>query len=139
MDRPTHIAETLDVAGKRALYDANAKEVLADKAIIAEIVKRLIPEFHAIPIEEIPSYIAEPSVASVGVHPGQTNAVRSLGQEYAVDSEGRTTFDVFFPLRLPNSDEEAVVYVNLEAQNKERLPYALESRAVFYAARLLSS
>ena len=139
MDTPTHIAETLDTAGSRAKYDANAKEVLADKAIISEIVKRLIPEFRDIPVSRIPEYIAEPSVASVGVHPGQTNAIRSLGQEYTVESEGKTTFDVFFPLRLPDTDQEAAVYVNLEAQNKERLPYALESRAVYYAARLLSS
>lgn len=140
MNVRTHIGEALDVAENKARYDANAKEILADKVIISQILKRLLPEFANVPIDEIPSYIGERSVAAVGVEPGETNAVRSTGIEYSVENEGRSTFDVFFPLRLPGVDEEVGVYVNLEAQNKERdLPYMVEQRGVFYLARLLSS
>lgn len=139
----THIAEALDAADRRARYDENAKEILADKAVISEILKRLLPEFRDMTTDRIREYIVDPFVSAVGVHPGDTNplpeAVRSLGQEQTHQAEGKVTFDVFFPLRLPVEYDEAEVYVNLEAQNSEALPYTLEQRAVYYLARMLSS
>ena len=141
-----HLGQTLGNADYDARLDEHAKELLADKTILSEMIKRLIPDFQNIPIEEIKSYInGTPYIGQIRVHPGETNpsfeeAVRSLGQESRIPNEGLATFDVLFTLTLPDSNEVCVeVYVDVEAQNSEDLPYRLETRAVYYLARLLSS
>ena len=141
-----HLGTTLENADYAANLDEHAKELLADKTILAEIIQRLIPDFRGIPTEEIQTYInGTPYVSKIRLNPGETNpsfeeAVRSLGQESRIQNEGLATFDILFTLTLPNSDEVCVeVYVDLEAQNSEDLPYHLETRAVYYLARLLSS
>ena len=141
-----HLGQTIGNADYDASLDEHAKELLADKTILAELIQRLIPQFHDIPTEQIQTYInGTPYVSRIRLHPGATNpsieeAVRSLGQESRIPNEGLATFDVLFTLTLPDSDEVCVeVYVDLEAQNSEDLPYRLETRAVYYLARLLSS
>ena len=141
-----HLGEALESADYAANLDEHAKELLADKSILAEIIQRLIPDFRGIPTEEIQTYInGTPYVSKIHLNPGETNpsfgeAVRSLGQESKIQNEGLATFDILFTLTLPTSDEVCVeVYVDLEAQNSEDLPYHLETRAVYYLARLLSS
>ena len=143
-----HLAATIENADLEAPLDEHAKELLADKTILSELIKRLIPEFHDIPTQEIRNYInGTPYIGTIRVHPGETtksfaeaDAVRSLGQESRIPHEGLATFDILFQLMLPDSEETIVeVYIDLEAQNNEELPYALESRAVYYLARLLSS
>ena len=141
-----HLGEALENADYAANLDEHAKELLADKTILAEIIQRLIPEFRGIATEEIQTYInGTPYVSRIHLDPGVTNpsfeeAIRSLGQESRIQNEGLATFDILFTLTLPNSDEVCVeVYVDLEAQNSEDLSYHLETRAVYYLARLLSS
>jgi hypothetical protein len=142
-----HLGEALEAAGTRAAYDANAKELMADKTLIAEIVKRLFPEFANIPTGDIPCYIeGSPLVGQVEVAPNKTNrsvtstgAVRGVSQEVSSDSEGKTTFDVFFKMQLPQNDGIADVFINIEAQNNEDVDYPLERRAAYYAARMVSS
>ena len=141
-----HLGETLENADYAANLDEHAKELLADKTILAEIIQRLIPEFRGIPTEEIKTYInGTPYVSKIRLNPGETNpsyeeAVRSLGQESRIQNEGLATFDVLFTLTLPDANEVTVeVYVDLEAQNSEDLSYPLETRSVYYLARLLSS
>ena len=85
-----------------ANLDEHAKELLADKTILAEIIQRLIPEFRGIPTEEIQTYInGTPYVSKMHINPGETNpsfeeAVRSLGQESRIQNEGLATFDILF-------------------------------------------
>ena len=141
-----HLGQTLENAELDARLDEHAKEILADKTILAEIIQRLIPEFRDMPTEDIIPYISsEPYVDTIRVHPGETNrsfeeAARSLGQENKIPNEGLATFDVLIRLRLPGTVGDYVeVYVDLEAQNGEDLPYLLEARVVYYLARLLSS
>ena len=138
-----HIGQTLDNAGNEIRLDANAKEILADKNILAEIIHALIPGFESVPLRDIPDYIANtPEIGSKPVHPGETNmeVIRGLSQENTFAAEGKAMFDVFFPLRVPGADGgTAGVYVNLEAQASEKKSYTMEQRAVYYMARLISS
>lgn len=143
MNTNTHLGQTMDNAGTAIRLDHNAKEVLADKAILAEIIHELIPGFENIPVGEVPEYISTPpEVGQRPVHPGQTNtgAIRGLGQESSFTGEGKALFDVFFQLRVPGANgETADVYVNIEAQATEAKSYTMEQRAVYYMARLISS
>ncbi len=82
-----HLGTALENTDYAANLDEHAKELLADKTILAEIIQRLIPEFRGIPTEEIQTYInGTPYVSKIRLNPGETNpsfeeAVRSLGQE----------------------------------------------------------
>ena len=97
-----HLGATLESAEYAANLDEHAKELLADKTILAEIIQRLIPEFRGIPTEEIQTYInGTPYVSKMHINPGETNpsfeeAVRSLGQESRIQNEGLATFDILF-------------------------------------------
>ena len=97
-----HLGATLESAEYAANLDEHAKELLADKTILAEIIQRLIPEFRGIPTEEIQTYInGTPYVSKIHINPGETNpsfeeAVRSLGQESRIQNEGLATFDILF-------------------------------------------
>lgn len=143
-----HLGQALENADYEIRLDEHAKELLADKYILAEIVKRLIPDFRDMPRDEIRNYIqADPYISRVRVHPGETNpslekadAIRSEGQESRTPNEGLASFDVLFSLTLPDSGKASVeVYIDIEAQGTENLRYYLETRAVYYLARLLSS
>ena len=137
------VGQFIDNAGDDVRLDANAKEALANKYILAEIIHELIPGFENIPIQRVPSYISsQPEVGRRHVHPGETNGdfIRPLEQENTIRGEGKAMFDVFFRLRLPGTDDECVeVYVNIEAQASEYKTYTMEQRAVYYMARLISS
>lgn len=133
----------IDNLGDEVRLDANAKQALANKSILAEIIHELIPGFENIPVQNVPAYIStQPEIGRRPVHPGETNTgyIRPLEQENAIKGEGKAVFDVFFLLNVPGSNGEcAEVYVNVEAQASEYKTYTMEQRAVYYMARLISS
>ena len=53
--------------------------------------------------------------------------------------EGDVYFDILFHARLPKSDEEVGLIVNLEVQNEDRRDRPITKRAIYYVSRLLSS
>ena len=57
----------------KAKYDASVKEVLADKQILARILKYTLEEFADDRIEQIIQEMDEPYVSKVRMEPGQTN------------------------------------------------------------------
>lgn len=133
----------IDNLGDEVRLDANAKQALANKSILAEIIHELIPGFENIPVQNVPAYIStQPEIGRRPVHLGETNTgyIRPLEQENAIKGEGKAVFDVFFLLNVPGSNGEcAEVYVNVEAQASEYKTYTMEQRAVYYMARLISS
>lgn len=62
-----------------AKYDQHAKHLLASRKLLAEIVKKVVPEFQDASIDDIANKYIEgtPLVGSVPVAPGLTNAVPS--------------------------------------------------------------
>ena len=69
-----HLGEALENADYAANLDEHAKELLADKTILAEIIQRLIPEFRGIATEEIQTYInGTPYISKIHLDPGVTN------------------------------------------------------------------
>ena len=49
----TNLSNTIDITKEAAKYDASVKEVLADKQVLARILKYTLEEFEDIGIEEI--------------------------------------------------------------------------------------
>ena len=56
----THLSQTIDITTHMAKYDASVKEVLADKQILARILKYTLDEFADSEIEEIIREMDEP-------------------------------------------------------------------------------
>ena len=130
-------------------YDQHAKRILADKKIMAYILKRTVPEFADATLDDIANvYIeGEPEIGTVPVNPDKTNASRSGKiegdrNESTSPTEGWVTFDILFHAKAPATNELLTLIINVEAQktqDKNRLGYDLLKRAVYYAGRLISS
>lgn len=131
-----------------AKYDQHAKHLLASRKLLAEIVKKVVPEFQDASIDDIANKYIEgtPLVGSVPVNPGLTNAVPSKisgdRNEDGAPKEGYITYDILFHARAPGAGETMTLIINVEAQRTQKestLTYHLMKRAVFYACRLISS
>ena len=142
----------------RQRTDAACKELLADKLILACILKSCIPEFKKCTVQEIETQYIEgdPEISTVGVLPGTTNAtnvnaadnteanagapgkIRGLNTESTSDTEGRITFDILFYALTPSNDRLKLV-INVEAQNEFYPGYPLMKRALYYVSRLISA
>ena len=92
----TNIAQVIDIAGERAKYDENIKEVLSDKQILARILKYTLDEFKDSDIETIVNNIDEPEVSKVRIEPGVTNTekIRKESEEDNVPGEGKIYFEI---------------------------------------------
>ncbi len=124
-------------------YDAVLKQLLANRQILARILKRFVPEFTECMIKDIEEkYIFADTitVSKTGVQKNMTNLVESIGTEDKSNNEGNITYDIMFRAGYPGKKNETIgLYINLEIQNSYYPGYLLEARAVYYAARRLSS
>ena len=69
-----------------------------------------------------------------------TGNIESIGTEDKSNNEGNITYDIMFRAGYPGKKDETIgLYINLEIQNSYYPGYPLEARAVYYAARRLSS
>lgn len=131
-----------------AKYDQHAKHLLASRKLLAEIVKKVVPEFQDASIDDIAEKYIEgtPLVGSIPVAPGLTNTMPSKisggRNEDGAPKEGYITYDILFHARAPGTGEPMTLIINVEAQRSQKestLGYHLMKRAVFYACRLISS
>ena len=131
-----------------AQYDQHAKRLLASRKLLAEIVKKVVPEFHDVSTADIAEKYIEgaPQVGNIPVNPGLTNAVPSQikgdRNEDGAPKEGYITYDILFHARAPGTGEPITLIINVEAQRTQvesTLGYHLMKRTVFYVCRLISS
>ncbi len=138
----TALSNALEIAGEKAQYDNQVKNIIANKPILAWILKFTVSEFKDASIADIIELIeGEPEVATVAVHPGQTNApkITGLSNENTVPYEGKVTFDIRFFVYTPDRNKKIKLIVNVEAQKSFNPGYDLTTRGVYYAARSLSA
>lgn len=157
------VEATSDVA---AAYDTNMKYLLADKQILARILKYAVEEFKDMPIEEIMESIGDD--IEIGTKPieqglskrkrGETanslernfrnckqkeaafGRVRETVTEDNVPGEGKIFYDIRFTAY--HKREEMKFLINVEAQKSSspaKLGYHLENRIIFYLARMISA
>ncbi len=129
----TNIAQVIDIAGERAKYDENIKEVLSDKQILAMILKYTLDEFKDSDIETIVNNIDEPEVSKVRIEPGVTNTekIRKESEEDNVPGEGKIYFDIRFSAYT--GQELIKILINVEAQKSSKsgkLGYQLDNRII---------
>ena len=137
----TSLANDIDATDGKSKYDAQVKKVLANKVILAWILKYTVKEFFEFSISDIEKCIeGTPEVAKVPVDAGLSNmeSIEGLNTEDAVPNEGKITYDIKFYVILPNGEHTKII-INIEAQKDSEPGYDLVTRAVFYCARLLSA
>ena len=123
-----------------AAYDKLAKKILSRKPILARILRYAVEEFADCDIEEIEKkYIeGDPYIDSVPLD--DTLDISGKNTESGSPNEGLVTFDIIFDALVPKGDGKVKVIINLEPQKTTKhLHYKLMKRAVYYAARLISS
>ncbi len=140
----TYLSQAVDaVHDAGAAYDANAKYLLADKQVLARILKYAVSEFGDMEIPAIINGIGDNiEVGTKPVDPGLsvTGRVDAAATEDSAPGEGRIFFDIrFTAYRL---EEEIKFLVNIEAQKSSspaKLGYHLENRILFYLSRMVSA
>ena len=138
----TNIAQAVDITYERARYDESVKELLADKQILARILKYTLDEFKDTDIKTIIANIDEPEVSKIRLEPGHSNTdkIKKCSEEDNVPGEGKIFFDIRFSVYC--GEELIKVLINIEAQKSSKvskLGYHLDNRIIYYLGRMISS
>ena len=96
----TTLSQSIDGADQKAQYDAACKKLLAEKIILAWIMKHTMKEYQEYDVQEIVEkfILGEPKVAETSVLPDETNVpkVLGIGVEDGSLTEGTVTYDIQF-------------------------------------------
>lgn len=139
----TNIAQSIAATNDAASYDANIKFLLADKQVLARILKYAVREFQDTTLEDIMSSIGNDiEVGTKPVDAGLSNMGRitESNTEDNIPGEGKIFYDIRFSAY--HRKTEIKFLVNVEAQRSSdpnRLGYHLENRIIFYLARMISA
>lgn len=135
-------------------YDKTAKKLLANKQILAQIMKGCVDEYSECSVDEIAEKYIEgtPEVGTVGVHVDDTNrlprtpeVITGSNNEDSTLTEGTVHYDVRFDAIAPTSAHDAAsqdvirLIINVEAQTAFNPGYPLTKRAIYYCSRMISA
>ena len=141
VDTPTALASDIEKENLFIQYDKSIKKVLANKPILARILKFTVQELSILSLQQIENCIDGNSVmiGQTFVEPGLSNPkIISKQLEDDISGEGRIVYDLRFVVNLPDGEKTKVI-INIEAQRKSNPGYSIVNRGIFYAARLLSA
>ena len=142
MGTETTLSKTMAASTEKEQYDAACKRLLAEKIILAWIMKNTIKEYASYSVQEIANQYIEgtPQIGEVPVLPDETNPrISGTGVEDTTITEGTITYDIRFMAILPQNGELVRMIINLEAQNDFYPGYPLIKRALYYCSRMISA
>ena len=141
MEVQNALANRIDTAGQKAAYDSYCKRLLANKQILARILKVCVPEFNNCTIEDIQEKYIEgtPQVSEIPLNPDEsTEFIHGENSEDTTMTEGTITYDIRFWAVSPSDGGLIRMLINCEAQNKYNPGYPLLKRGIYYCGRMLS-
>ncbi len=142
---PTELAQNLKVAQEddAVRYDASAKKLIAEKAVLAYILKSALAEYAPYTVQEIAKNFIEgtPEIGTLAVHQDHPDreSIEGLPTEDASLREGTVYFDIRFLAIVPKDGQRMEIFVNCEIQNNDTPGYPIPKRGIYYAARMISS
>ncbi len=146
MEIENTLAKNITAAGEKAAYDAACKRLLANKVILAWIMKSCMEEYKAHSINEIAERYIEgiPQIAEAAVNPDEdgyegSEQIRGAKNEDSTIQEGTITYDIRFLAIVPGTGETIRLMINVEAQNDFYPGYPIIKRALYYCSRMISS
>jgi len=121
----------------KASYDHQSKQLISHKIFLAKILSQCIDELIDRSDEEIIRCIESyPMIGNVSINTGEL--IEGRANDFSLFNEGENTFDIFFNIYIPFREMIEKRMINIEIQNNFYPGYSIESRAEFYAARMLS-
>ena len=144
MKTESTLAKMISTAGEKAAYDRACKRLLANKIILAWIMKSCLEEYRDCEISEIAlKYIeGEAQISEVAVYPDEEaefQQITGLSTEDSTINEGTVTYDIRFRAIVPGTGERISLIINIEAQNDFYPGYQIVKRNLYYCCRLVSS
>ena len=146
MKTQTVLSKVISTAGQKAAYDNVCKKILANKVILAWIMKSCLPEYRDCSIDEIAGqYIeGEPQISKTALHQDEqisntAPTIKGLNTEDASICEGTVTFDIRFNAVAPISGSLISLIINVEAQNDFYPGYPIIKRNIYYCSRMISA
>ena len=140
------LAKNITAAGDRADYDAACKRLLANKVILAWIMKSCLEEFRDFAVDEIADHYIEgsPQIAQTAVNPdevtdSQGEQIEGSKTEDSTIKEGTITYDIRFYAVVPRTAETIKLILNVEAQSDFYPGYPIIKRGLYYCSRMISS
>lgn len=148
------IAQILDISDSRIKYDASARKLVSQKAILAYILKSTMDEFSSVTVKQIAEELIEgsPQVSEAAVNQDSpdlmsdggvlmdgNDGIHGMMTEDVSVREGTVRYDIRFAVRIPSSDECIEIIVNIEIQNKDMPGYPIPKRGIYYGSRLISA
>lgn len=146
MEAENTLAKNITAAGDKAAYDAACKRLLANKVILAWIMKSCLEEYRDLDVDEIAGKYIEgsPQIAKAEVNPDEKTGtdgeqIRGAKTEDSTMGEGTVTYDIRFYALAPQSGETVSLIINVEAQNDFYPGYPIIKRGIYYCSRMISS
>lgn len=136
------LSKNINAADGRASFDSACKRLLANKIILARILKECVSEYADCNVNDISEKYIEgtPQIGSVNVHTDEApEFITGMNSEDKTIFEGTVTYDIRFRAIAPSGDGQIELIINIEAQSKFSPGYPLTKRGLYYCARLLSS
>lgn len=139
----TNIAQAVEATKYKTSYDVNIKYLLADKQVLARILKYAVREFQDMALLDIMACIGNDiEVGTKPVDAGLSNMGRitESNTEDNIPGEGKIFYDIRFTAY--HRKMEMKFLINVEAQRSSdpsKLGYHLENRIIFYLARMISA
>ncbi len=139
----TNLSQAVEATNDASSYDTNVKFLLADKQILARILKFAVQEFKEMDVNDIMASIGDDiAIGSKPLDAGLSNLgrVHTSNTEDNIPGEGTIFFDIRFSAY--HKKMEMKFLINIEAQKSSdpgKLGYHLENRILFYLARMISA
>ena len=140
------LAKNIAAAGDRANYDAACKRLLANKIILAWIMKSCLEEFQDFTVDEIADKYIEgsPQIEQIAVNldegtDSKGEQIEGGKTEDSTMKEGTITYDIRFYALVSQSKETIKLILNVEAQNNFYPGYPIIKRGLYYCSRMISS
>ncbi|WP_314627912.1 hypothetical protein [uncultured Selenomonas sp.] len=131
------------VEERKRAYDAVCKNVLADRYILANILKECVEEFQAETIDYIAAQCIQgtPEISTTPLRADEEELLKldGLNTESSSLTEGIVYYDIRFRAVLPRSEKKIKLIINVEAQDNFTPGYSLLKRAMYYCCRMISS
>ena len=142
MQEKTAAAKDIELARDKAKLDAMCKRILANKVILAWILKECLEEYKGYSCSEVVDCIeGTPEISEKPVHLDEVmpEKITGIGTEDKTVTEGTVTYDIRFTAKIPGTDYKVHLYVNIEAQNDYEPGYPLIKRGIYYCCRMISA
>ena len=146
MKRKSILYKDLEVSRAKEIYDESCKNILANKIILAWIMKSCMKEYKGCSICDIADHYIEgtPEISQREVHRDEAPAsdpgkIRGENTEDKAVNEGTVRYDIMFRAILPQGQEKIELIINIEAQKDFYPGYPLIKRGIYYGCRMISS